>query len=312
MTIAKKIPTFLVMGVAGYVTYSVLFPEENPAQPKSETRAPAASRKPAKLANVSARNPFSMPVVVPSAVAAVSDSTQGARLASSNPDDEPDERPARSAEEDKILGSMKLEGTFVDRRGGIAVIDGKVYNRGDRLRGLDGNPLPYVVVDVSHDRAMVRRGRRDFAIAFSDAPRPLVARAVPTPPSPGLASSLNRADGPAARPKVVVAGKSKKGGAGQNGRDSGAGSMDQRELLMKLLAGAAASGNGSEGSGALSALTGLLGGSSSSGGSNPLSALTGGGSSPSLDQLLNSGNLEAGLDAIMGKGDSIGRESTGP
>jgi hypothetical protein len=169
----------LVIGVTGFVAYTVLVPDGDSSPPKAEPKPSTTNKVVTATTAEALRNPFRMKQsedaeAATNATAASPGSNDPAEaVAKANPADQP----ALSVEDDKILETMKLVGTFVDRREQLAIIDNKVYARGDSLRGVDGAALPYIVTEVHKDRALVRRGRRDFIIGFSDVPRTAVPKA---------------------------------------------------------------------------------------------------------------------------------------
>jgi hypothetical protein len=288
----KRTPTLFVIGVTGFVVYTILVPDGNSGQPKVDTKPPAPSKVAIERASNTLRNPFLMDRPIDPV------STRPGQGTSEPPSKEvaskanPGELPALPSEEDKLLQSMKLGGTFVDSHEQLAVIDNKVYARGDQLRAADGSTMPYVITEVRKDRALVRRGRRDFVIAFSDVPR-AGALQKPVQDKKTLASKTD------ARAKFTPIPKGKRGQATPNGKPDGNDSDDQKEMLMKLLT-SLGGGNGTGGG---------------STGSNPLDGLGSGSglNQSALNSLVNPTNLGAGLDAIMGKNDNIGQGAgTGP
>lgn len=279
----KQTPTLLVIGVTGFVAYTVVFAESDHGPPRSESKPPSPTKITLEVASSTMRNPFLMdlppnPEATPTGEKAAE---KGPDAVASTP--QPDAPAELPVDDDRVLESMKLVGTFVDAREQLAIIDNKVYARGDRLRGIDGTSLPYVIIEVRKDRALLRRGHRDFTIAFSDVPRAAPPRAAPTP------KSAEEKTGPKTETvaKFTPIGKSSRKGRSAGFDDGKAGAGDQntqRDLLLQLLS----SMGGSQGGG--------------------LSSDTGSGvNSSALNALVNPTTIGAGLDAIMGKNDNLGQ-----
>ena len=188
----RKVPTLAVIGVTGLVAWPIFFDENDSGPSKASAGDRVASKPPASAGEASMRNPFlvesprgSTPTVAVASASASAAKPAGPHAAAgpaSKAEARKADLPAMPSEEDRVLAGMRLIGTFIDGRENIAVINNKVYARGDQLRGADGSLLPYVVAEVRADRALVRRGRRDFEIAFSDVPR--MAAPAPNPPAP--------------------------------------------------------------------------------------------------------------------------------
>jgi hypothetical protein len=283
----KKAPTLIVIGVTGFAAWPALFPEGNLSPSKVSPTPPATANGSPSIAGASDRDPFLVvrpPVskailATTSATPALGPETKVAKSAS------PSEIPA---DEDKVLGGMRLGGTFIDGREQIAIIDNKVYARGESLRRADGSALPYVVSAVRKDHAVLRRGDRDFVLGFSNVPRsaspkaeaPALAKSEPPaakgPPTPKVESLAQRKEAPRSR---------------RPERDAG----NPASMLLQLLSGAVGgTGAGEGGASPASGLAGL---------GNAAGANTG---SPGI--AVNPTTIQAGLDALMGKSDNIGRE----
>src|SRR4051812_46625740 len=166
----KKAPTLIVVAVTGFVAWPILFPEGDQGPPKSSSKPPESAKLTKSVVETPTRDPFQAARSRAPAALAATPATRadpGSRGAGSKGADLPE----RPAEDDRVLQGMRLGGTFIDGREQLAVIDHKVYARGDQLRGPDGSPLPYVISEVRKDRATIRRGRREFVLAFSNVPR---------------------------------------------------------------------------------------------------------------------------------------------
>ena len=201
-----------------------------------------------------------------------------------------------SAESDETLASMKLIGTLIDKKQRLAVIDGQIYAQGDALKDAEGKALPYVVQEIHPYKTLIRRGKRNFILAFSDKPTTTVAEdgETATKAKRGGTGEKLAATKPTPRLKPNQAAKAK-----ATTRPAPGSSSDDENTLAALarLAGAAPQANSSGSSSsstaadsAKSAIMSLL--------SGPSGLLPGGSAS--------SNALSTGLDAIMGKYDNIG------
>jgi hypothetical protein len=281
MNYLRKAPTLIVIGVTGYVALPIFLADRDPGPPKPPDK-PAATAKPSATArSVSMRDPFQVdppPNSIPAsaqtlAAGAGASSSAGGPASLKNSDPLKANVPEPFAEQDKILAGMRLVGTYIDSRDKLAVIDNKVYARGDQLRGADGSMLPYVITDVQKDRALVRRGRREFVIAFSNTPRAGVASAKDPGPTGEAAEAETEV---VAQPAAIKAKRPVAKGS------SPAASQDPKELIIQQLLAGLANSSGA----------GSIGGAGAAGAVNPAT-------------------LAAGLDALMGKNDAIGREAEG-
>jgi hypothetical protein len=282
-------PTLIVIGVAAFAALPTLLPGGDSSPPKAGAKPPSTAKESPPTAGRPARNPFLVerPPVAPAGLAANSPAVP---IGPSN-GAKPMTSPTLAADEDKILGEMRLGGTFIGGRDRIAIIDDRVYARGERLRKADGSPLPYVIAEVRKDHAVLRRGRRDFVLAFSNAPRTGDAKVI----APALAKSTTPANAPS--PAKIEPGSPKKDASPST--RPGAKPNDQAAMLLQMLTnlGGTSGSNGTSGAGGSAAsgvLSTLLGGAS---GTNPTS----------MDVPINQNSIQAGIDALLGKYDNIGR-----
>jgi hypothetical protein len=283
----QKAPTLIVIGVTAYAAWPTVFPDGDSGQTKEASKPPTTARASASDVADPGRNPFQLDR--PAAVEAATPS-KAVAPASSAVVVRPAGLPDLPADEDQVLSGMRLGGTFIHGREQLAVINNRVYARGEQLRGADGSLLPYVISQIGKDRAILRRGRRDVVLAFSNVPRaaspkagapgaPALAKLPPPlptakPASAGVETAARRKDGPP---------------SSRSGRDPG----DPSTTILQLLSGVGGSAGvgGSPASGSLAVL-------------GTASGLAPG--SPGLG--INSDTLSAGLDALVGKLDNIGRD----
>ncbi len=258
----KQAPTMIVIGVTGFAAWPILFPRGKAVPAAGTSRPPESSRPPDSITALG-RNPFKTDQAPGEPEAAGATASATASAAALKADGPPD---LQAADEGAIAG-LRLIGTFVDGREQLALIDGKIYARGDSLRAADGSPMPYIVAEVRKDRAVLRRGRRDFLLGFSDKPRPALAKAE-GPKAPGKAEAPAKVVETAAR--AATPPRAKAPAPARPGDEPG----DPRRMIMQLLSG--------------------IGGPPAGG---PASGVA---ISPSM--------IAAGLDAMMGKFDGIGRE----
>jgi hypothetical protein len=282
----KQAPTLIVIGVMGLAAWPALFPEGGSPPPKGTTQPPSKAEGSPLVVGASERDPFQVarPPGAKAILAATSSSSGPAAAASVL--EKPVAPPTIPADEDQVLSRMKLGGTHITGREKLVIINDKVYTRGDQLREADGSLLPYVISEIRKDHTVLRRGRRDYVLGFSNVAGTGMARVE--------APVLAKAETPAntqPTPKLEV-GVQKKGSSPSN--RPGGNTGDPASMLRQLLSGLGGTSGGSAGLNP-SALAGLLGGSS---GANPGSA----GSTP-----INQNTIQAGLDALGGKYDNIGR-----
>lgn len=279
-TSLKQAPTLVVIGVAGLAAWPSLFPEAAPRPPEAATRPSTVNPPLPPAGKDPGPDPFRLAQVAPAKVASPAGSKPGGPATASAAKSG---LPAVADDEDRVLRHLKLGGTFVDGSEQLAIIDGKVYARGESIRGADGSTLPYRVVGVSKDHAMLRRGRRDFLLGFSNAPRPASTRtAAPnlarsSASSPVEARAAAKASPPAPpRPGPSVASKATKPDAPRPA--SGEESADLTPTLVRLLSGLAAGGETGQGTSTAALPPGLA---------------------------INPATLAAGLDALDGKTEDL-------
>ena len=129
----QKVPTLIVIGVTGYAAWPTLFPEGDSGPPKGADKPPAKASVSVSDVAAQGRNPFQLdrPAAVVAAIPAKAAGSPSPPSAVAKPAGLPD----LPADEDKVLSGMRLGGTFIDGREQLAVIDNKVYARGEQLRG---------------------------------------------------------------------------------------------------------------------------------------------------------------------------------
>jgi hypothetical protein len=283
----KQAPTMIVIGVTGLAAWQALFPEGGSPPPKGTSQPPSTAKGSFLVVGASERDPFQVarPPGAKAILAANSSSSSGPAAAASVAK-KPAALPTISADEDQVLSKMKLGGTHITGREKLVIINDKVYTRGDQLREADGSLLPYVISEIRKDHTVLRRGRRDFVLGFSS------VAGTGTPRVEALA--VAKAETPsntqlAPQPEI---GSRKKGPSPSN--QPGGNTSDPASMLRQLLSGLGGTSGGGAGLNP-SALAGLLGGAS---GANLGSA----GSTP-----INQNTIQAGLDALSGKYDNIGR-----
>ena len=283
-------PTVIVIGVAGAATWPSLFPEGERAPTKGRTKPPPMETYSPSAVGLSGRDPFhggGSPEVArtPTPKGPSSKETVEAKA-----EKQPPPKPVPADGQD--VDAMRLGGIYIGGSAPIAIIDDQVYSLGEQLRKADGSPLPYVIARIGKDRAVLRKGRQEFVIGFSDdpemaaprAPAPAIASNPPPPVNPGPGPL---AAGPGSRPKGLMS------------RDRAGG--DTASMLLRLLSGLGGSSGGLGGGGGggggvdLSMLSGLLGGAA------------GGGLGSAGNTPVNSATLQTGLDALMGKFDNVGQ-----
>lgn len=226
----KQAPTFLVIGVTGFVAWPILFPEGESTASKGSSKPPESARPSASIAALS-RSPFQLEQAAAVALAAPAANSTATAPASADPKTAP--LPDLSVEDEKVIAGLRLSGTFVDGREQLALIDNKIYTRGDALKAADGSPMPYIVAEVRKDRAVLRRGRRNFVLEFSNTPRPALAKA----DGPRTLAKDKDKNKPDARPETTARiDPSATGKALAQGRPR-ADSGDPRQMLMQLLSG---------------------------------------------------------------------------
>ena len=265
----QRVPTLAVIGLAGSAAWPILFPKGEAGATRGAVRPPSL-RPPDPTGSPIRRNPFlsGRPPDAPPTTAAVLVArnvlvaTKADAKATGPLERTPDD-------EDKAVAGMRLGGTFVDGREQLAVIDGRVYARGEPLKGRDGSPRPYIVAEIRKDRAVLRRGRRSFVLAFSDVPRPTTPKGNVAGPS-GLAGR----EGPTGRPTATSTARPESGGRAK-APGAPAGPPIAMDAIMKLLLGA--------------------------GGPTP------GGSVSGSARGIDAASLSAGIEALMGRDDDIGR-----
>jgi hypothetical protein len=123
---------------------------------------------------------------------------------------------------------------------------------------------------------VLRRDRRDFVLGFSDVPGVGVARVVE---APALASSTTSANGQPA-PKLEIGIPKKRSSSNQPGGDND----DPQAAMLRQLLSSLGGASGTGGASIPNALSGLLGGAP-----------------------INPDTIQAGIDAMSGKSDNIGR-----
>ena len=264
--ILRRAPTLVVIGLAGSTAWPSFFPKGEAEATKGADRPPAITT-PDSTGPPGRRNPFlaEHPPDAPTTKEATLASTRATGQAVAKADARAAGPPERPPDEDKAVAGMRLGGTLVDGREQFAVIDGRVYARGERLQGRDGSRLPYVVAEVRRDRAVLRRGRRDFVLAFSDAPRPAGLKG-------GVAGLVDPAgqEAPTGRPTATVGAQ----GVGRAKAPGGTvGPPIAMGAIMRLLLGA---------------------GGATPGGASPVGGI-------------DAASLSAGIDALMGRHDDVGR-----
>ena len=276
----RKAPTLIVIGVTGYAGWPVLFPEGDSGPPKSATKPPATAKGPTSVVAASTRNPFQVERAESARAAPPAGASPSPVAVAKRAD-----LPELPSDEDNTLSGMRLGGTFIDGREQLAVIDNKVYARGEQLRGVDGSPLPYVVSEIWKDRAVIRRGRRNFVLGFSNVPRSAPTR-LDVPGAPALARGSTTTAG-AARTETAARGRNAPAPR-RPGGDPG----DPAAMILRLLSGL----GGATGGGGAPA-SGTAGGLGATAGLNPSTFGVG----------IDSSTISAGLNALMGKLDDIGR-----
>ncbi len=243
-TYLKQAPTLVVIGVAGLLAWPSLFPEAAPRPPEAAPRPSTANPPLPPAGKDPGRDPFRLAKAPAKAEPPASSKPGGPATASAAKPG----LPAVADDEDLVLRDLKLGGTFVDGSEQLAIIEGKVYARGESIRGADGSTRPYRVVGVSKDHAVLRRGRSDFLLGFSNAPRPASTRtgapalARSSAASPVGARSTAKASPPAPpRPGPSVASKAARTDAPRLA--SGEESADPTSTLPRALSGLAGGGS---------------------------------------------------------------------
>jgi hypothetical protein len=285
----KQAPTLIVIVVTGLAAWPALFPEGSSSPSKGATQAPSLAQRPAPVVGDLGRDPF-QDARLPEAKATLAATSAASAKATASKAGEPGDLSTFPADENEVLAGMKLGGTYIAGREQIAIIDDKIYARGDQLRKADGSPLPYMIAAVRKDHAVLRRGGRDFVLGFSNVPGVGVPRVVE---APALASSATPANGQPA-PKLEIGLPKKHSSTNHPGGNT---NDPQAAMLLQLLSSLGGA-SGSGGALNLSALAGLLGGASGT-------SLGSAGSAP-----INQDTIQAGIDAMGGKYDNIGREGS--
>jgi hypothetical protein len=96
-----------------------------------------------------------------------------------------------------VVAQMTLSATFLQGRNEIAIIDGKMYEKGGRIGGLDGTLPPLVLAQVHRNSVVLQAGEQRYVLAYPEtlgipAGKPAsggVARTGKTPLNAAVASS---------------------------------------------------------------------------------------------------------------------------
>jgi hypothetical protein len=325
-------PTIIVIGVTGAVAWPALFPEQGPPPSKGMTKPPPIDKGTPSIAGISIRDPFLVggipePRTEKKTAPKLEELAKAkAKVEAEKKVEKPASLPPMMADDDQVLAGMKLGGVYIGSFDRIATIDDENYSPGEQLRKPDGSSLPYLVVAIGKDRVVLRRGRRDFVLGFSDVPTAVEPRV--------LANSAAAVEaGPAAASGLPAVTRSR-------GVPPRAPSSDTSSMLLRLLSalGGSSGGGGSggadlgmlssllSGSGSSAGLGSLLSGSGSSGGlSSLLGGAVGSGTSADVGGMLsglglggagnvpvNQNTIQTGLDALSGKFDNVGQGGAVP
>jgi hypothetical protein len=167
--VLKILPTLIVAGITGWAAWPVLNGDGAPPAPAAPatTKPPARPQASSPGAATTKRSPF---------VVDLSQEEIAAELEDEEVVEAPPVVAAPPPVEDTLVAGMKLSGTYIDKRDKLAIIDGRIYARGERIRGPDGAVLPYEVAEVRAYQAVLRHGTKSVLLSLTTKPTPVAAR----------------------------------------------------------------------------------------------------------------------------------------
>jgi hypothetical protein len=165
----KLVPMLLMLAALACATYALQPDVAGPMPPAAarkpaevagktpQPQAPSAREAGAAEAGLAPRDPFRV-ASVPGPAQASADEAHAA------PDRvEVDPYPG-------LVAGLTLSGTFLQGRSRMAIIDGRIHEQGQRLRGPDDEPSPLVVADVQATRVILQAasGGKRYVLAYPE------------------------------------------------------------------------------------------------------------------------------------------------
>jgi hypothetical protein len=168
LKVVKVAPSLITLALAGWVVWPLLSGGSD-ASPLAETfkRATELRSPLARRSAAAPQDPFQQLIAELGAQRNAGAKTQ------------PDEQETERLGPVELAARMTLSATIIRGRKRIAMIDGKFYEPGDRLRGDDDAPLPLVLRDVEPHRVVLESGQKRIELSYATN---TAAAAVPGPP----------------------------------------------------------------------------------------------------------------------------------
>jgi hypothetical protein len=174
LKIIKIAPTLVTLALVGWIVWPFLFGGEQ-GEPTAAAKAQANGSKQAAGNTRTAvpKDPFEVMAVAstasaqPKKDAGPAKPTVASAKTASPTGKKPPESDASRADAARVRG-MVLSATIIHGPKRIAMIDGRIYEPGDPIRGLDEEPTPFRLAEVSARNVVLANRRGRYELNYTD------------------------------------------------------------------------------------------------------------------------------------------------